>query len=168
MAIRQGLENKCYVVGQGLLPTPVAWATVTHVCEGAQISHSNTDVMEHVAWPQDFLQIVRKALGKYPRRRSKIPETFYMPFQVTNIIWIIQTGSYEANKPKICNRKWVLKKHYYHICVLQCGYAPFIVSDIWSRSSFWVTALDITKPAHCLAHTNQATSQPACNNKQIT
>ena len=80
MAIRQGLENKCYVVGQGLLQTPVAWATVTHVCEGAQISHSNTDVMEHVAWPQDFLQIVRKALGKYPRRRSKIPETFETPF----------------------------------------------------------------------------------------
>ena len=31
-----------------------------------------------------------------------------------------QTGSYEANKPKVCNKKWVLST-----VILQCTYAPF-------------------------------------------
>ena len=39
-------------------------------------------------------------------------------WQITNIR-IVQTGSYKVNKPKICNRK--------------------LLSDIWSRSNFWLS-----------------------------
>ena len=44
---------------------------------------------------------------EYPKRRSEIPGTFYTDAITGHIyiIGLIQKGSYEANKPKISNRK---------------------------------------------------------------
>ena len=44
-----------------------------------------------------------------------------------------QTGSYEANKPKVCNKKWVLS-------TVWSFSVRMLLLDIWSRSNFWVTA----------------------------
>ena len=68
----------------------------------------------------------RKFLGHFIRHNL---------WQITNIIRIVQTGTYEANKPKICNRK--------------------LLSDISSRSNFWLSnrarflGADVGKTINC-------------------
>ena len=59
----------------------------------------------------------------FPRRRSEIPGTFYTPFYVTNTIRIIRAGSYEANEPRISNRKGVLSYLCPSLCV--CSFQTF-------------------------------------------
>ena len=50
-AVRQGLEDKCEVVGQGLFPSPntCCLSTVTHVCNGTVAVNSNAGGMTPVA-----------------------------------------------------------------------------------------------------------------------
>ena len=44
---------------------------------------------------------------RHNKSQNNIVRIIYNLWQITNIIRIVQTESYEANKPKICNRKWV-------------------------------------------------------------
>ena len=51
--MRQGLEDKCEVVGQGSFASPntCCLSTVIRVCNGTVAVNSNADVIIPVAWP---------------------------------------------------------------------------------------------------------------------